>query len=678
MNLRKIEKIILGGGKLNQLEEDYFKGRVKDYWEHHPDVETNFPKWKKSIAWVAGYQTYDYNRALGKTMPVPFQGKKKVVFNRLKVFVRTLLSKMSAEIHQASVIPITSDSDDIEAARLGGKVVEALKEKIGARNVEQVLKLWLIVLNRAYLRIFWNEEDSGITGYKQKEAVDEETGEPILDQETGQPVPTEAIEPITEEGDAGLEAANPFMCRNDPLYINRKKWRWFEYGEVVDAEVLEEKYNLENGTLKEESDLLETPWDLSIGSSGDISVTAPDKKETVMGRTTLKIDFWTPKIWAFIAGDELLDYGINEHKEIPFIRLEERLIPVENTEKGLALNDSIVRDGISIQREFNKFKTIISNAIERTSKMKILLPLNSLISKKQWNNEWGTFLDVNTEFGKPEQMKMDPMPAYVEMYLNDLEREFETAFSTHEASFGRLPERASHASGALVHILLEQDEVVLTPLLQVINDGLSEAWSFILKMVQDNYTVSRLLKHAGKNGEYSVVSFRGAQLKGNTDVKVSSQTGLPRSRIARTEYVMKMYEAKLISSQQTLELLEFGNAERIFEATQVHQNRARKENSLITNNPDIDPQVTPTWVYKLEDHIVHLPIHIEDRLSGRYEKYTENQKQALNAHIDATYNIILEMTRQQAMAQTPPPPPPEQGQEVTSEEPGAAQPPPTE
>jgi len=674
MNIRSIENKILGGGKLTEAEENYLLQKAKDYWEHHPDVLVNFPKWKKNIAWTAGYQHFDYNMKLNKTIPVPSIKKRKIVFNRIKVFVRTLLAKISAEVHHASVVPKTGDSDDAESARLGTRVIEALEDKLKFRQVKLAVKLWLIILNRAYIRVFWNKEDFGVTGYRNKEELDE-NDEVKLDEE-GNPVLTEEIEAITEEGDIGVEAVNPFMCRYDPLYTDRKKWRWFECGEVVDAEALEEEYNIEEGTLKSEPKNTETPWDLEISSSGDVSVVSPEKKEDVMGRTTLLIHFWTPRIWAEITEDEVLDYGINKRKQIPFFRLEERLIPIENTEKGINLNDSMVRDGIAVQKEFIKTKTLVAKAIERASKVKVMLPLNSLISKKQWNTEFGTFLDVNTQLGKPEVLKMDNLPSFTEWYLNTLERDFETGFHTHEASFGRLPERASHASGALVHILLEQDEVVLNPMLQMINDTLSEVWSLILEMVQDEYTVDRLLKHAGKSGQYSVISFRGAQLKGNTDVKVVSQTGLPRGRIARTEYIMKMNERQLISQDQALELLEFGNAERIFEMNLVHKNRARRENLKIEKNPNIDIEEVKTWLYPLEEHLVHLPIHMEDRLSARYENYTENQKKALDLHIKQTYDTFIDMQVKQAKAMNPMPgnPPPQ----AIAQESGAVEPPPME
>jgi len=661
MNLRSIEKKILDGEDLIKSEEDYLIKKSEEYWDYSPCVTSEFPKWKKILAWVAGFQTYDYNIVKNKTMQVPNpKSARRLVFNRLKVFVRTMLAKMSADTPHMGVMPKTGENEDVKAAKLGENVSVALFEKLKFRQVKQNLNAWLVILNRAYLRVFWNEDDHGVVGYENKELLDEESGEVVLDQETGEPILTEEIEEIEDDGDVGAEAVNPFMCRHDPISVNRKKWKWFLFGEVACADALEEQYNLKEGSLIDKGEgKVDTSYELEMGWAGDVAVSHPDKKEEITGRTVLRKELWTPNIYVFMAGDQVLKCGINKYKEIRFYRFEDRIIPIDSGEKGIHYNDSLVKQAIPIQREFNRQKSIVSTALERASKMKIMLPLNSILSRKSMTNEFGTFVDVNTQLGKPEQLRMDPLPSFIQVYINDLEREFETAFSTHEASFGRLPERASHASGALVQILLEQDDAVLNPMLQMMNDILSEAWSAILQMVQDNYSPARLLKYAATDGQQAVESFRGADLKGNTDVKITTQSGLPRGRIARTEYIMKLKEAEILRDpRQILEMLDIGSVERVFDRELGHIRRAERENMLIEKNPNITPEDVKGWAYKLEDHLSHLPIHVGDRIGIKYEDYTDGQKQTLDAHIVETYSVFIELQREQA----------EVAQEVTPEE----------
>ena len=108
MNLRTIERQIASGGDLTQSQKDWIILKANDYWNNHPEVGRCFPIWKKCLAWVAGYQTsrssrYKKTALTGKVI------KKKLVFNRMKTFVRTVLSKMTADVHQMGVVPKTDE-----------------------------------------------------------------------------------------------------------------------------------------------------------------------------------------------------------------------------------------------------------------------------------------------------------------------------------------------------------------------------------------------------------------------------------------------------------------------------------------------------------------------------------------------------------------------------------------
>lgn len=639
INLRSIEKKIVAGETLNTDERVHLTKKTQDFYNEHPDVKFSHPRWKVFLSWVAGYQNYGYSKRRGTMVPLDNPtGKRRLVFNRLKVFVRKMLSKLSTNVHQAGVVPNTSDNNDEDAAKLGDQVCSGIYNKLKFKQLLRDLKLWLIIINRAYIRVFWNEEDHGILGYQNKELIDPETKEVVLNEETQEAERTDEIEEITEEGDIGVEVVSPFRCRSDSLYSDRKKWRWFVYADEVDAEALEEEYELEEGSLKDVSNQLETP-DMEMAEGGQI-VISPDKKDDVRGRTVWKYYLWTPKIFAFVAGEKILKSGINKYKEIPFFEFEETLVPHQDAERKLTYNDSLVRTALPAQRDFNRMMSTISEAMQKLAKPKIMLPLNSVLTRKAWTTDFASFIDVNTAMGKPEQLKLDPLPPFVQVYKTELEREMEHMWGIHEGNFGQLPKRASHASGTLVNILLEQDDETLVPMLQMIDDNLGDVWSFILRMVQDNYDASRLLKFVGEDGRESVRAFSGADLKGNTDVQVSSQTGLPRSRALRTEFIVNLQKEGYLTHKQALQLMQLGNTQKMFREQFVHENRAKRENALIERNSEIDPKEAARWVYELEDHIIHLPIHVAERVSIKYEQWTDNQRTALDAHIKVTIEIV--------------------------------------
>ena len=629
---RKIEKVILDGKDLNAEQEEWVSKTSQEYWDGHPDVINRYPRWKKYMAWVAGYQMMDYNKMTKKLVEVPLSRQRKLTFNKLKPFVRTMLAKLSAEPHIPSVAPATDDWDDVEAARCGENLIDGLGDKIGFTAQLNNVKLWTIVCNKAFLRVFWNKDSYGLVGFEDTEELDED----------GNVTNIEKNKPSLEPGDVDIECVSPLNCRQDPLYTDRKKWRWFIYGEEVDAAELELEYDVKDRELVEQSDVLGNAYNIELQDEQDIVIGGPDKESDIKGRTVVYKEFWTPKIWIICAGKKVLDYGPNPYEEIPFYPVEEQLIPISSYEPEFSYNESLIKDAIPIQREYNRQISIMSLALDRASKLKVMAPLGSILNKRQWTNDYGVFIDYNKSMGEPYQLKLDPFPFQMPQYVSQLEGEIQSVMSLHPASFGQLPERASHPSGSLVNLLVEQDDVVLNPLLNSINESMSGAWSLALRMVQDNYTVGRLLKFTGEDGFPSVQKFRGADLRGNTDVRFTTSSGLPKSRALRTEYILKLHELQLLPDpKDTLELLEFGRAHRVFKDQLLHERKAARENAMIEENPEIDPIILfgdeerglPGIVYGGDDDAIHLKKHEQDRLSAKYDNYTVNQKDALNQMI---------------------------------------------
>lgn len=207
MNLRSIEKKISEGKDLGTDEEEYLVKKINDYWEHHPDVSNRYPRWRKYIAWVAGYQLYDYNKISKKLIEVPLTRQHKIVVNKLRPYVRTLLAKLTSEVPQMSIIPNTSEDEDIEAARAGDAIISGLAEKLKFTQTVADVKLWTIICNRGFIRVFWNEGDSGLIGYEdvkpeEDDGIESGTTEPMVSSEG-----TEAqLKAVYEDGDICIQA----------------------------------------------------------------------------------------------------------------------------------------------------------------------------------------------------------------------------------------------------------------------------------------------------------------------------------------------------------------------------------------------------------------------------------------------------------------------------------------
>ncbi len=655
-NFVEIENKIVSGKELSDDDKAFVINRVEEYWTNHPDVVYNFPKWKKILTWIAGYQYIDYNTVKKELQPVPYI-KRKITVNRLKPILRQMLAKIKTTVPELGVIPNTREYEDINAAKLGDQLLEALSNTIRFHRIRKDFFSWLLTLGRACIRVFWDETKEGIVSYER--VVDEETDE-------------ERINIIKAIGDVGMEVVSPFNYRHDPLFSSPEKWRWFLFGEIVDRNNLAEAYGIDAETLAIEEDtsldiLYSQPFDITRDETDTLGVggIGSTQKED----SCFRYELWTRKIFIIVGGKQVLEYGINEDGSIPFFAYEDKLIPFELHEKGIALNTSIFKDLLPIQKEYNRFVSNLSSTIERASKIKVMTPVGSLLNKKQIFDDGSVVaIDYNPQYGNPTQLKLDASSPIAMAFKQELEREMENVSGVHEVSFGRLPERASHASGVLVNLLLEQDDSLLDPLIKEVDESVfSPAWSYLLRLVQENYNEPRILKMVGRDKENSVIQFRNADLRDNTDVFVSTNVSLPKSRALRTEWIIRIAEMGLIQDPKTiLELLEFGEAKRIYEDELIHEKKAIEENQKIEAGLVLTEQDAIKMLYILDDDVTHLKIHLRDRLSNKFEKYNSLQKGVLELHIQAHLQKLQAAQQQQAM---PSMPNKQQGQSAPTQQP---------
>ncbi len=623
MNFHDIEKKVLGGKPLTETDEAFIVDRASHYWLSHPDVVHRFPRWTKILAWIAGYQWVDYNRVKKVLQPVPYI-KKRVVFNRLKPILRQMLAKVTVVQPQLGVVPNTNEYEDIAAARGADKLLEALSASLKFKTLRKEFFAWLFAVGRATLRVYWDESKKASVGYR-REVVD---GKEILAQ-------------ITVDGDVAMEVVSPFNIRHDPLYTDPSKWRWVLFGELVDRHALAKAYDISPEEL--------TPGNLSrnvLSSFSSYGISADDDLLEVFPSITpgsfsesdvcSRFELWTRNMVIVIAGNKVLEAKPNIDGIIPFFVYEDHLIPFDFYEQGFALNNSVFKDLLVAQKEYNRLVANLSSVVEKASKVRVMTPLGAMTQKSQILDDGSVVLiDYNAQLGSPVPLKIDATPPMAMPLKQDLEREMESLSGIHEVSFGRLPERASHASGALVSLLLEQDDSLIDPLVQEVDTAVfAPAWSYALRLVQRGYIEPRLLKVVGKDKEDSVFYFRGADLRDNTDVYVTTNLSMPKSRALRTEWILKMAQLGLITDPKLIvELLEFGEAKRIYEDQLLHERRALRENHLIERGEVLSAQDAAQLLYELDDDAVHVKIHLRDRLSQKFDKYNSGQKEALESHI---------------------------------------------
>ncbi len=102
---------------------------------------------------------------------------------------------------------------------------------------------------------------------------------------------------------------------------------------------------------------------------------------------------------------------------------------------------------------------------------------------------------------------------------------------------------------------------------------------------------------------------------------------------------MKLREVGLLTDDKsTLEMLEFGQADKIFKDGLLHERVAYKENDTIKENPEItladiqNEEGEDTWIHPLEQMEVHAVIHSRLIFGAEYTRLKPNQQEVINAH----------------------------------------------
>jgi len=86
--------------------------------------------------------------------------------------------------------------------------------------------------------------------------------------------------------------------------------------------------------------------------------------------------------------------------------------------------------------------------------------------------------------------------------------------------------------------------------------------SLTLCRYQQFYTTTRLVRYYKPDGTFDVVRFKGADLKGNTDVFPQAGSAMPKSKAAQQQYTLELVSLGIIQDpEQIQEMLELGRGE---------------------------------------------------------------------------------------------------------------------
>jgi len=585
-------------------------------------------KWLINLSFLGGKQYTFYNQAAQLLQHIAQRkGRLRVVDNKILPRYQKQISRLIRNNPRMSVVPSSTDQEDIKAAKVGDKVLKSFWRQGQMRKKIRELGGWIYSCGNGFLDDRWNPK-AGPETINDKGEV-----EYLGDVECGVWSPFEIGVPASGLNDCDLHSF-PWMWK--------AKFRPLEYFS---------RYK-RGGEVSPETRPI--PFVDTAALFGTLSgaVTAIHKLEGAIEiQLYIQPNTEFPKGLFIIGANGIVleqsDYPFNYYHMEHFKDIE-----IPGVFHGMATTEA----AIWLQKIWNRTLGDIAEFNRVMARGKWLIPRNAKVETLP-DDSHGQRILYNPVMGhKPEMMTIKGLPATYQQTLMIVASSLMELYHQHEVTQGT--NKSDIRSGEMVALLLEQDDFGNVPTHAIFEEGLEACMGRVLRRIQKGYTTARTISVSGRSAEYEVFNFKGADLKNNTDVHVLKESSLPDSKIARQFRIKENYKEGLYGSpedertrERVLRMLEEvpDDIQDIFKESHLDRQNAKIENYALTSQPEI------THIVNLYDnHAVHIEEHNLARKQPEYQKLkVDDMKKFLvlevsfQTHIQQHQQILSEQMKAQ-------------------------------
>ena len=546
--------------------------------------------WLLNLAFLAGKQYTFFNSTAHEVQKLEaVKGRVRKMDNKIMPKVRRQISDFISVDPIMSVVPSTTEEEDIAAAKAGDKFLKSLWQSQRMRRKQRKLGGWVFSTGNGFLSHSWNPKLGPIK----------------LNQATGK---MEYLGDVDVETWGPFDIVVPFVVGVDKElheYPWMLKMKWKSLEEIVQAFPEKGKEVRNEGVG---ATIVDVNF-LFAGAGG-----GGEKKFN----GAMLVTYYEKPSQMFSRG--LCVTGANgvilEVKEYPYDKYNmEHFKDIDLP--GMFWGKATMEESIPLQKTWNTTISDIQEFNRTMGRGKYLVPIGANI-KFDFDNVTGQVIYYKPVMGhKPEVMTLKGLPASFVQTLQVTKQSLDELFSQHEVTQGT--NKSDLRSGEMVALLREQDAQGGTITHQIYEEGLEALMSGVLRRVQKGYTQPRMIDVVGRDNEVEVQSFSATDLKGNTNVSVKKQSSVPDSRIAREGRVMGRYEKGLYGDprdpevrRQVMNMLEDAVVKDIYSEDKRDEAVAQWENRILVQGK-LD-------VNSYDNHMVHLKEHKLFQKSLDYQK----------------------------------------------------------
>jgi hypothetical protein len=604
-----------------EMAEEALRAR----WLHEADwyIAREFYRGNQYAVWVK-------DRIVDALALEPQKSKKpRLIDNLCRPAIRTVLSYMMRHDPAFGVVASTGEPEDQAAALTSRAVLKHYWRTLQCEADLLEAGLWASICGAGAWKIGWDAQAGPVIPQIQRvPEMPFPTPELLAQVQAGGAMPeAEMVERVMggyPAGDPRIDVLSPFEYAPEPEAVSLKDAQYVVH---VARRPLDELRAAFRGKEKL-IDADEPDADVgayvkqvhqSFGADGSGWGKAKPNRVTVYELWHRRCKKWPQGLRLVYTKKGLLHFGPTPpgYDEIPLAEL--RLEPVP----GRYWPDGLLRDAIPLQKEHNHQVTEWARQLRR--------------SRPYWTAPEGscsedTFTDddrVVKEFRpglRPEYHQAPPIPEGVIAMATFSSDAVDRVTGATGVLQGRV--KGETRSGRQVAYQGQYAESSLGLSAKAFARFLSRAGKLLLEQIQANVTEQRVAMVVGANRSQEVVYFKGADIRGQTDVVVEADTMLSFSKSERFNMLKEMHQTQVIDRDEFRQHMEIADFSPITEKLAQARNQAQRENEAWRRG---EPTPMPR---PFEDHQTHLAQHNYFRNSDAYRMLPPELMQAIDAHCD--------------------------------------------
>lgn len=610
---------------------------INERWEPEHHYKATLERtWEYNIAFLLGYQWHTWNeRQWGLvTRPRSKRWRVRETRNLIRPHIERLIANLTAYEPRFIGAPNSNEIEDEEAARLGEKVLKHYWSKLDMTSKKEELAYWMSTCGTAFIKTYWDPHE----GERFLVPMSGPDGMPQMDH-LGR-----MIEHPIHTGDIISRVISPFQIHTDPLATSDEEVQWLLDVSMRPLDWVDEHF-------PEKAPFVESDYsteDRQRSQRSILNVLGPRAggwghtagEHTSHDWVTIK-EYWERPSQMYPRGrlgieanGVMLRVGDNPTPGhgIPYTRFQSLPVP------GRYWGQSVIENLITPQRNYNK---LVSKRLEHNFMVgmsaKILFPSMSGIPNSAFVSDVGEVVKYDG-VQPPSYLAPPPLPPESDTEMNRLRGDFDHIAQSYGVDRGQYQGKLS---GSAISLLIEQNLKGREPQIRRMAKGFETWGKLVLELIQANMDDQRVIKIAGRENSFEVSAFRGADLRGNTDVHIETESMMPKSRTLAYQELQILTQSQLFNPMSpehrkaAFKMIDVEDPETAAEDLDVYRREAQLEDRLMFQGQPVEP------AQFFQDQDIHVAQHRGSMASDEFRMAPPEIKALFYHHMQTHHEITM-------------------------------------